>query len=121
MRIRIKGLVEGEGLLWVKGGCTSFVLASQGGVEAAHGVDRFDGVVGTEGEGYVVLEEGAPGVGISGACGTQASSRPSHVGKQVGGLHGGDNAGFVEALEVFGEEDLGVFDAEAWFVGGFGY
>ena len=83
----------------------------------------FDGVVGAEGEGDAVVEERAPGIGVLGALGAEAGGGPVHVGEEMGGLHGGDDALAREAIEVVGEQDLGVFDAEAqswreWLSGG---
>ena len=63
-----------------------------------------------------MLQEGTPGVGVVGALGAEACGGPGHVGEEMGGLHGGDDVLVMEALEVFGEEDLGVLDAEAWVV-----
>ena len=61
-----------------------------------------------------------PGVGVLDALGAEAIGGPLHVGEQVRGLHGGDDAFFFEAVEVAGEQDLGVFDAEAEGGGGWG-
>ena len=111
--VGVEGLLDGEALLGVEGLGSGFVLAGDGGVEAAEGADGFDGVVGSEGEGDAVVEEGLPGVGVGGALGAEAGGGPVHVGEQVRGLHGGDDVLVVEAAEVFGQEDLGVLDAEA--------
>ena len=51
--------------------------------------------------------------GISPALRAQTVGGPFHVGEQVRGWHRGDNAFFFEAVEVAGEQDLGVFDSEA--------
>ena len=68
----------------------------------------------------MVVEEGLPGVGVFDSFGAEAVGGPLHVGEQVGGLHGGDDAFFFESVEVAGEQDLGVFDAEAEGGGGWG-
>ena len=57
--------------------------AGDGGVEAAEGIDGLDGVVGAEGEDDVVVEEGAPGVGVFDALGAEAGFGPVHVGEEV--------------------------------------
>ena len=44
---------------------------------------------------------------------------PGHVGEEMRGLHGGDDAFGFEAVEIGGEQDLGVLDAEAE-IGGVG-
>ncbi len=56
--VGVDGFVEGEFFLGLEGLGAGFVLAGDGGVEAAEGVDGLDGVVGAEGEGDVVVEEG---------------------------------------------------------------
>ncbi len=111
--VGVDGLVEGDLFLRLEGHGAGFVLAGDGGVEAAEGIDGLHRVVGAEGEGYVVVEEGSPGVGVFGALGAEAVGGPLHVGEEVGWLHGGDDAFAGEAVEVLGEQDLGVFDAEA--------
>jgi len=108
-----EGFVERDLFLGLVGLGAGFVLAGDGGVEATEGVDGFDGVVGTEGEGDVVVEEGPPGVGVLGAVSAEAGFGPVHVGEEMRGLHGGDDAKFFEAGEVGGEENLGVLNAEA--------
>ena len=112
--VGVDGFLDGQALLGVEGLGAGFVLAGDGGVEAAEGVDGLDGVVGAEGEGDAVREHGTPGVGVFGAFGAEAGFGPGHVGEEVGGLHGGDDAELGHAVEVFGQEDLGVLDAEAW-------
>ncbi len=54
-----------------------FVLPCDGGVEAAEGIYRLHWIVSAEGEGDVVVEEGAPGVGVFGAVGTEAVGGPT--------------------------------------------
>jgi hypothetical protein len=115
--VGVKGFVEGEFFLGLVGFGPGFVLASDGGVEAAEGIDGLDGVVGAEGEGDVVGEHGAPGVGVLGSVGAEAVGGPVHVGEEMGGLHGGDDAEFGVGVEVGREEDLGVLDAEAVVAG----
>src|ERR1700760_2262075 len=95
-----------------------FILACDGGVEAAKGINGLHRVVGAEGEGDVMVEEALPGVGVFGALGTQTVGGPLHVGKEVGWLHGGDNTLAGEACEVVGDQDLSVFYAEAEACGG---
>ncbi len=118
LRVGEEGFGKGDALLGVKGLGAGFVLAGDGGVEAAEGIDGFDGVIGAEGEGDVVVEEGAPGVGVFGSIVAEACASPGHVGEEVRGLHGGDDAELGEAVEVAGEKDLGVLDAEASACGG---
>ena len=60
-----------------------------------------------------MVEEGTPGVSIFGALGTEALAGPGHVGEQMAGLHGGDDAEAGEAVEGVRGDDLGVFNAEA--------
>ena len=48
--VGVDGFGEGDLFLRLVGGGSGFVLASDGGVEAAKGVDGFDRVVGAEGE-----------------------------------------------------------------------
>ena len=67
-----------------------------------------------------MVEEALPGVGVFDALGAEAVGGPLHVGQEMGGLHGGDDAFSCEAVEVAGEQDLGVFDAEAEGGGGGG-
>src|ERR1700733_1395951 len=62
--ISIDRFVERELFLELEGLGTGFVLAGDGGVKAAKGIDEFDGVVRAEGEDDVVVEEGLPGVGV---------------------------------------------------------
>ncbi len=117
--VGVESFADGEFLLWLEGFGAGFVLTGGCGVEAAEGVDGFDGVIGAEGDGNAVGQHGSPGVGIGGAFGAQAGGGPAHIGKQMGRLHGGDDAELFEAVEVVGQQDLGVFDAEAQ-VGGLG-
>ena len=108
-----EGFGEGDALLGMEGLGAGLVLAGDGGVEAAERGDGFDGVVGAEGEGDVVVQHAAPGVGVFAALGAEAGPGPGHVGEEVRGLHGGDDAFLLEAVEVGGEQDLGVLDAVA--------
>ncbi len=116
--VGVDGLVKRDLFLGLEGLGAGFVLASDGGVEATEGVDGFDGVVGAEGEGDVVVEEALPGVGVLDALETETVGGPFHVGEQMAGLHGGDDAFAGEAVEVGREQDLGVFDAKAEAGGG---
>ena len=63
------------------------------------------------------LRNELPGVGVLDALGADALFGPGHVGEQVRGLHGGDDAEIVEALEGVGRDDLRVLDAEAEVAG----
>ena len=55
--VGVDRFVEGDLFLGLEGLGAGFVLAGDGGVEAAEGIDGFDGVVGAEGEDDVVVEE----------------------------------------------------------------
>ncbi len=111
--VGVDGLPDGEALFGVEGLGAGFVLAGDGGIEASEGIDGFDRVVGAEGERDAVVEHGAPGVRVFGAFAAQAGFGPGHVSEEVGGLHGGDDAFMGHAVEVLGEQDLGMFDAVA--------
>ena len=67
--VGVESLIESDFFLRLKGLSASFIHARGGGVEAAEGADGFDGVVGAEGEGDVVVEHGAPGVSVFAALG----------------------------------------------------
>jgi len=67
----------------------------------------------------VAVEEAFPCVGVFDSFRAEAVGGPLHVGEEMGGLHGGDDAFFFEAVEVTGGDYLGVFDAVAE-VGRFG-
>ena len=54
--VGVDRLVERELFLRLEGLGTGFILASDGGVKAAKGIDEFDGVVGAEGQDDVVVE-----------------------------------------------------------------
>ncbi len=105
--VGVDRFVEGDFFLRLEGLGAGFVLAGDGGVEAAEGIDEFDGVVGAEGEDDVVVEEALPGVGVLDALGAEAVGGPLHVGEEMGRLHGGDDAFFFEAVEVVREEGPG--------------
>ncbi len=55
--VGVDRFVERDLFLRLEGLGACFVLPGDGGVEAAEGVDEFDGVVGAEGEDDVVVEE----------------------------------------------------------------
>ena len=74
--VGVDGFGEGEALLGVEGLGAGLVLAGDGGVEAAEGGDGLDGVVGAEGQGDVVVEHGAPGVGVFGCGQGRGGRRP---------------------------------------------
>ncbi|MCU1225822.1 MAG: hypothetical protein JWQ42_3915 [Edaphobacter sp.] len=111
--VGIDGLLDRELLLRLISFGAGFVLPGDRGVEAPEWIDGFDGIVGAEGQGYVVVEEGLPGVGVFGSVGAEAVGGPVHIGEEMAGLHGSDDAFAGEAVEVCREQYLGVFDAEA--------
>src|ERR1700678_180555 len=111
--VGVDGFVERDFFLGLEGLGAGFVLAGDGGVEAAEGIDELYRVVGAEGEDYVVVEEALPGVGVLASVGAEAVGGPLHVGEEMGGLHRGDDAFFFEAVEIAGEQDLSMFDTEA--------
>ena len=111
--VGVDGLLDGDLLLKLIGFGAGFVLPVDRGVEASEGIDGFDGVVGAKGQSYLVIEERTPRIGVPGSVGAEAVGGPVHVGEEMAGLHGGDDAFAGEAIEVCGEEHLGVFDAEA--------
>jgi len=113
LRVGVEGFVEGDFFLGLVGFGAGFVLAGDGGVQAAEGVDGFDGVVGAESENDIVVEEGAPGVGVFDAFGPEAGFGPVHVGEEVRWLHGGDDAKFGEAVEIGRKQNLCVLDPKA--------
>ena len=57
--VGVDRFVERDFFLRLEGLGAGFVLAGDGGVEAAEGIDELDGVVGAEGEDDVVVEEGS--------------------------------------------------------------
>lgn len=118
LSVCVDGFVRRDFFLRLKRLGAGFVLAGDRSVESAEGVDGLHRVVGSEGEGDVVVEEALPGVGVLCALGAETVCGPLHVGEEVGGLHGGDDTLAREAIEVFGKQDLGVFYAEAEGGGG---
>ena len=113
LRVGVERLAAGELVFREVGLGAGFVHAGDGGVESAKGRDGLDGIVGAKGERNAGVEEGLPCVGVGGALGTEAIDGPVHVGEQVVGLHGGDDAELLEARDVGGIDDLGVLDAIA--------
>ena len=90
-----------------------FVLAGDGGVEAAEGRDGLDRIVGAEGEGDAVVEEGVPGVGVAARSGPRrASAQFMSVSRWVGCMEA-MTPSCCEAVEVAGADDLRVLDAVA--------
>ena len=59
-----------------------------------------------------MVQECSPSICICDAFRAKAVGGPGHIGEQVAGLHGGDDAFPGETVEVGWEEDLGVLDAE---------
>jgi len=94
-------------------GTAFWEFASHAGVEAAHGVDGLDGIVGAKSQMYATSLQGGPSVSSFDAVGTDALFGPAHVGRLVGRLHGGDDVEFCETREILGRDHLGVLDAVA--------
>ena len=113
LRVGVERLAAGELVLRKVGFGAGFVHARDGGVEAAKGRDGLDGIVGAEGERHAGVEECLPCVGVGGALGAETRFGPVHVGEQMVGLHGGDDAELLEARNVGGIDDLRVLDAVA--------
>src|SRR5277367_2422362 len=68
-------------------------------------------MVGAEREMHTILLHGAPGVGAARTFGTEAVAGPALVIEQVRWLHGRDDIELAEAREIFGRDELRVFDA----------
>ena len=90
-----------------------FVHPRDGGIDSAKWRDRLDGIIRAESQGHAVVEKLLPRVGGLRALGADALHRPVHVGEQMIGLHGGDDAELAILRELVRGDDLVVLDAEA--------
>ena len=86
-------------------------FAGDAGINSAQWVDGFDRKIGAEGEMHAGAFHAAPGVSAENAARADAVGGPALVGKQMRGLHRGDDIHVGELGEIVGRDDLGVFDA----------
>src|SRR6201995_5451895 len=114
LRVGVERLRDGQLLFRKVALGASFVLSCHGGVDAAEGSDGLDWIVSAEGERHTVIEEALPRIGVARTIVTEALLRPRHVGEEMVGLHGGDDAELLVAVEVGRVEDLRVLDTRAW-------
>ena len=87
LRVGIDCFVQSDFFLRLVGFGSGLVLASNGSVEATEWINGLYGIVGAEGQDYVMVEKRTPGVGVFHPLGAQTGFGPVHVCKQVRGLH----------------------------------
>src|SRR6266851_5723466 len=93
------------------GASVPFSFSGDCGVETTERSDRFDRIIGSEGQRHSLPQKLSPRVGMCRALGTEAGLGPIHVGEQVIGLHGGDYFQLLELRHLQWIGDLGVLDA----------
>src|SRR5271170_7560847 len=111
--IGVECLPDGELLLRMVSCRAGLIHARHGGIDSTERRDWLHGIVGSEGQDDAGIEKALPSVGAFGALGAEALLGPCHVGKQVVGLHRGDDSELAIAGEVGGIDDLRMLDAVA--------
>ena len=103
-------LLCGNGLFWIPPSRRLFVLVApgHGGVKTIEDVVIGTGQVSAEGQRHTGPSEGPPSVGAPDALRAETILCPGLVFDAVGRLHGRDDPGRCEPLEIIGVDHLGV-------------